>query len=198
MTPSVFAALISFLILQRIFELVLAERNRRWALARGGKEWGSRHYPLIVAIHTLFYISLVLEWRYRSQGWSAAWPMWLGLLLAAQLLRLWVIRSLGRCWNTRIIVVPGMKLVTQGPYRYIRHPNYLVVIVEMLTIPMLCGAHLTAAVFSLANILVLIQRIREEERALERAGDSALRRMPRFSPLRTLVLPQRRHTKRIE
>ncbi|MBZ5494919.1 MAG: hypothetical protein LAP85_00830 [Acidobacteriia bacterium] len=180
-----FTALLSLLILQRILELVLAERNLRWIVARGGKEWGRRGYPVIVAVHTLFYISLALEWHYRSRGWNSAWPLWLGLLLSAQLLRLWAIRTLGRYWNTRVIAVPGMQPVAEGPYRFIRHPNYVAVITEMLTIPVLCGAYFTAAVFSLANALVLAQRIPEEERALEQASGAPLRYLPRFFPART-------------
>ena len=131
--------------------MFLAERNRRWALAHGGQEWDPRHYRVIVALHTLFYLSLWLEWRYGSRGWSNLWPLWLGLLAAAQVLRLWAILALGRRWNTRIIVVPQMKLVSRGPYRFIRHPNYLAVIIELIAIPTLCGAYFTAVCFSLAN-----------------------------------------------
>jgi methyltransferase len=182
MTPPVFVALFSFLILQRLGELALAERNRRWALARGGREYGGRTYPAIVAVHTLFFVALLLEWRYRSHGWNSQWPAWVVLLAAAQILRLWTILSLGRCWNTRIIVIPGLQLVAQGPFRFIRHPNYAVVIVEMFTIPVLCGAYFTAAIFSLANALLLARRIPEEERALEQACGQALPRLPRFLP----------------
>ena len=177
-----FTSLFAFFLLQRLGELVFAERNRRRALRRGGQEWGGRHYPVIVAVHSLFYVSLFLEWRYQSQGWNSLWPAWLGLLAAAQALRLWTIRSLGRCWNTRIIVVPGEKLVAQGPYRFIRHPNYLVVIIEMFTIPTLCGAYITAVIFSLANALILARRIPEEEQALVQVGGAALPPVPRFLP----------------
>lgn len=180
--PPVFAVFLSLLILQRIGEMLLGERNRRGAMARGGREWGSRYYPVIIAVHAIFYISLLLEWRYRSHGWNSAWPLWVGVILAAQIMRLWAIRSLGRCWNTRIIVIPGMGVVTQGPYRFIRHPNYLAVIVEMLAIPTLCGAYLTAAVFSLANAVILAQRIPQEERALEQAGGTLLPQVPRLIP----------------
>jgi methyltransferase len=181
LTP-VFAALLCYLILQRVFELILAERNRRWALAQGGKEAGERHYPVIVAVHTLFFISLLLEWRYLARGWNALWPIWLGLLAASQILRAWTMRSLGRYWNTRIIVIPGMTLVTRGPYRCIRHPNYLVVIIELATIPLLCSAYVTAALFSVANALILVRRIPEEERALERASGNPLSPAPRLLP----------------
>jgi methyltransferase len=161
-----FAALIGFLILQRVFELALAARNRRWSLARGGTEVETAQHAIFLAVHVLFFVSLVLEWHYRSRAWNSAWPLWLALFLASQLVRVWTIRSLGPFWNTRIIVIPGMKPVACGPYRYIRHPNYLIVVVEMAVIPVLCRAYLTAVVFSTANALLLALRIRQEELAL--------------------------------
>lgn len=177
-----FVAFYSFIILLRVAELILAQCNRRWALAHGGREEGSRHYRLIVLVHILFYISVLLEWHYVSRGWSPTWPVWLGVLTTALILRLWAIGALGRYWNTRVIVVPGAKLVVRGPYRYVRHPNYVAVILEFLTIPMLCGAYMTAVVFSLANAWILIRRIPEEERALEWASGTALPPVPRFLP----------------
>jgi methyltransferase len=177
-----FFVLFSYLILLRLGELVLAERNRRWAMAHAGKEWDRRHYLIIVAVHILFYLSLWLEWRYWSRGWSALWPIWLGLLAAAQILRFWAILALGRQWNTRIIVVPHWKLVTRGPYRFIRHPNYMAVIMELVAIPALCGAYFTAAVFSLANAWVLARRIPQEERAMQQCSGNELPPLPRFIP----------------
>lgn len=182
MTTQMFVALFGFLILQRLGELVLAERNRRWAMAHGGQEYGSRTYPAILIVHTLFYVALLLEWRFRSAGWNTLWPMWLTLLMAAQILRFWSIRSLGHCWNTRIIVVPGRQLVLKGPYRLVRHPNYTVVITELFVIPMLCGTYITAAIFTLANALILGLRIPEEEQALTQASGTALPQLPRFIP----------------
>jgi methyltransferase len=177
-----FFALFSCLILLRLGELILAERNRRWALAQGGLESDRRHYPVIVAVHVLFYLSLWLEWEYWSHGWNALWPVWLGLLAGAQIVRCWAILALGRHWNTRIIVLPKMKLVTRGPYRFIRHPNYLAVIIEFVAIPVLCGAYSTAVVFSLANAWILARRIPREERALRQCGGDALLPVPRFFP----------------
>jgi methyltransferase len=177
-----FAALIGFLILQRVFELALAARNRRWLLARGGAEVEMGTHPIFLAVHVLFFISLVLEWHYRSRGWNSAWPLWLALLLASQLVRVWTMRSLGPFWNTRIIVMPGMKPVASGPYRHIRHPNYVVVAVEMAVIPVLCRAYFTAAVFSAAYAFLLVLRIPQEERALEHASGSPLPKLPRFLP----------------
>ncbi len=177
-----FTAFFSVLILLRLAELALAEHNRRWAMDHGGREYGGRTYPVIVTVHTLFYLSLLLEWKFRSGGWNSQWPLWLVLVAAAQILRFWSIRSLGRCWNTRIITVPTAKLVRQGPYRYVRHPNYVVVIIELLAIPVLCGAYFTAAFFSLANALILTVRIPEEERALEEDISDPLPCLPRFVP----------------
>jgi methyltransferase len=177
-----FAALMAFLLIQRVLELVLAERNRRWAREQGGRESGQWHYPLIVAVHVAFYISLALEYRYLSSGWNPLWPVWLAILVLAQALRVWAIVSLGRYWNTRIIVIPGRKPVIKGPYRLIRHPNYLVVATEIFVIPVLCGAYFTAAAFSAINAVVLYLRIREEERALAGLGGLDLSRFPRFIP----------------
>jgi methyltransferase len=177
-----FTVLFVYLILLRLGELILADRNRRWAMARGGKELDSSHYRMIVAVHILFYFSLWLEWRYRSHGWSDLWPVWLVLLVTAQILRWWAIRTLGRRWNTRIIVVPQMSLVTKGPYRFIRHPNYAAIIIELIAIPALCGAYFTAVLFSLANAWILSRRIPREEEALRQISGRALPLVPRFFP----------------
>jgi methyltransferase len=184
-----FFVLFSYLILLRLGELILAERNRRWAMAQGGLEMDRGHYLVIIAIHTLFYLSLLLEWKYWSHGWNAWWPIWLGLLAGAQFVRFWAIWALGQHWNTRIIVLPQMKLVTQGPYRLIRHPNYLAVIIEFVAIPVLCGAYYTAVVFSLANAWILARRIPQEERALRQFSGEAFSSMSRFFPRHTHIRP---------
>jgi len=177
-----FIVLFSYLILLRMGELILAERNRRWAMAQGGLEADRRQYLVIIAVHTLFYLSLWLEWKYWSYGWNALWPIWLGLLAGAQIVRFWAILALGRHWNTKTIVLPQMKLVTRGPYRFIRHPNYLAIITEFVAIPVLCGAYRTAVVFSLANAWILARRIPQEERALRQYSGDTLPPVPRFFP----------------
>ncbi len=182
MRTSVFAVLFLCLILLRLGELVLAESNRRWALARGGQEWDSNRYPWIVLVHILFYASLFLEWHFWSPGWNGLWRVWLLLLLAAQVLRWWAIFALGRCWNTRVIIMPGMNLVTAGPYRFVRHPNYVAVIIEFIAIPMLCSAYFTAVLLSLANAWILTCRIPREEEALRQGTGKALPPLPRFIP----------------
>jgi methyltransferase len=179
-----FALLLGVLLGERAAELLVAERNRRWALARGAEESGAEHYPLIVALHTLFYVALVVEHALRPPGWTwnRFWPVWAGLLVAAQVLRVWALASLGRFWNTRILVIPGAPRVARGPYRHVRHPNYVVVAVEIAAVSLLCRAYVTAIVFSILNALVLRLRIRAEERALERLSGPGPSPLPRFLP----------------
>jgi len=161
-----------FLLVQRCAELVYAARTRRRALARGGVEHAPETYRKFVWLHSLFLASLLLEsypWRLPLDTLT-----WFCLITFAllQLLRYWCIRSLGEQWNTRIIVVPGASLSRRGPYRFLRHPNYLVVTLELAVIPLLARAPITLLVFSLANLVLLRQRIRLEETALrEHAED---------------------------
>lgn len=152
--------------MQRVLELVLARRNERRARARGAVEWGSRHYPLIVGLHSLWLVSTLVEGLLRGPVFPVYWPVALALFVLVQPLRYWAILSLGESWNTKILVVPGAKPVRSGPYRYFEHPNYVVVVVEILTFPLIFGAWLTALVFTLLNAAVLRVRIREENRAL--------------------------------
>lgn len=179
-----FTALITLLVAQRLSELVISNRNQHWALSRGGIETGQGQYRVVVALHVLFFLSLVAERLLVQRGWNPIWPFWLGALIVAQLLRAWSMLSLGRFWNTRIVVIPGERPVLKGPYRFVRHPNYVAVAIEILAIPILCGAYVTAATFGVLNALVLYWRIREEERALDLMGGSELRRLPRFIPFR--------------
>jgi methyltransferase len=151
---------------QRLFELVLARRNERRARARGAVERGRSHYPFIVALHILWLISTLVEGLLRGPNFPAYWPVPLAMFLLVQPLRYWAIFSLGETWNTRILVVPGVKAVGRGPYRYLKHPNYVVVVVEILAFPLIFGAWITALVFTVLNAAVLSVRIREEIRAL--------------------------------
>ncbi|MCW5980184.1 MAG: hypothetical protein KIT09_19025 [Bryobacteraceae bacterium] len=178
-----FTLLIALLSLQRVVELAICRRNRAKLRARGGIEYGQGHYPAMVAIHVGFYASLILEYHFVSRGWDPFWPFWLAVLVGAELLRVWVMASLGPYWSTRIVLVPGARLVATGPYRFIRHPNYIVVTLELLSIPMMCGAYVTAVVFSALNLLILRVRIREEEKALAANAPSFIRHpLPRFVP----------------
>jgi methyltransferase len=152
--------------IQRLLELLYSRRNERRLLARGAVERGSGHYPVIVAIHSLWLVSTLVEGLLRGPEPPAWWPVPLAAFLLVQPLRYWAILSLGENWNTRVLVVPGGKLVRRGPYRYFSHPNYVVVAVEILTFPLIFGAWITAVVFSLLNTALLYVRIRTENRAL--------------------------------
>jgi methyltransferase len=164
-------SVVGLVALQRLLELRLSRRNEHLLRARGAVERGRRHYPLIVAFHALWLLSTLVEGILRGPALPAYWPIPLTLFLLVQPLRYWAIFSLGEYWNTRILVVPGAKLVRRGPYRYLKHPNYVVVAVEILTFPFIFGAWITALVFSILNAALLHIRVREENRALaELAG----------------------------
>jgi methyltransferase len=154
-------AVLGFVTVQRLGELVLARHNTRRLLAMGAVEVGAGHYPAIVALHAAWLAGL----------WVLAWDRpvnlaWLAVFAVLQLARVWVIASLGGRWTTRIIVLPGAPLVRRGPYRFLPHPNYLVVAAEIAVLPIAFDLYLYAAVFSVANALVLRHRIRAEARAL--------------------------------
>ena len=147
---------------QRLAELVYARRNTRKLLAEGAYESGAGHYPLLVGLHALWLVSLaVFVPADRAPDW-----LLLGVFVVLQGLRVWVLASLGRFWTTRVITLPGAALVRRGPYRWFRHPNYLVVAGEILVLPLAFGAWEIAVIFSLANAAILTLRVRCEERAL--------------------------------
>jgi methyltransferase len=159
--------LVGLMIVQRLLELQLAKRNLRWALERGGKEHAPEHYPIMVAIHTGWFVAILLEGLVRGAQVSSLWPLWVSLLLIAQVARYWIISSLGKYWNTRIVIVPNAVLVRSGPYKFLKHPNYVIVALEIFIVPMIFNAWITALVFSALNAwLLLTLRIPAEERAL--------------------------------
>jgi methyltransferase len=151
---------------QRLLELWYSRRNEVRLRARGAVERGRGHYLVIVAIHSLWLVSTLVEGLLRGPEPPTWWPVPLAAFLLVQPLRYWAILSLGVNWNTRVLVVPGGKLVRRGPYRYFPHPNYVVVAVEVLTFPLIFGAWITAITFSLLNAALLYIRIRTENRAL--------------------------------
>ncbi len=159
---TVHAAIVGYVILVRLVELAFDRRNTRRLRARGAVEAGAGHYPLLVAIHVGWIAALAL----LVPTETPANPLPLAAFIGIQGLRLWVIVSLGEHWTTRILVLPGAPLVRRGPYRWLRHPNYLVVVVEIALLPLVFGAWMIAAVFSLLNALALWHRIRIEEAAL--------------------------------
>ena len=158
------AAILAFVTVQRLAELRLAERNSRRLLARGAVEHGRGHYPLIVTLHAAWLAAL---WWW-APGQPASLPL-LGLFLLLQLGRVWVIATLGERWTTRIIVLPGEPLVTSGPYRLVRHPNYWIVALEIAVLPLVFGLWAIALVFSVMNAAILAVRIRAENMALATA-----------------------------
>ena len=154
-------AILGFVTLQRLIELRLAGRNSRRLLEEGAVEYGRGHYPFIVALHMIWLAAL---W-----SWAPGQPIDLALLflfLVLQLGRVWVIATLGNRWTTRIIVKPGAPLIRTGPYRFLKHPNYLIVTLEIAVLPLVFGLWRIALVFSLLNAAILAVRIRAENRAL--------------------------------
>lgn len=149
--------------LQRLAELWLASRNTRALLAAGGREHGAGHYPLFILLHGSWLIVLMVA---VSSGPDVVWPL-LGLFLLLQLARVWVIRTLGRFWTTRVITVVDAPLIKTGPYRWVRHPNYLVVALEVPVLPLAFGLWEIAVVFTVLNLALLGYRIRFEDRVLQ-------------------------------
>ncbi|MFG2576700.1 isoprenylcysteine carboxyl methyltransferase family protein [Streptomyces sp. NPDC048481] len=167
--PAAFTVLVAAVALERVAELVVSRRNAAFSLARGGEECGRGHYPFMVVLHTgLLAGALVEAWTRRPDpGAVLAWAMF-ALVVAAQALRWWCIATLGRQWNTRVIVVPGAARVTGGPYRLLPHPNYVAVVVEGIALPLVHSAWVTAVVFTALNGFLLTARIRTEDAALTR------------------------------
>jgi methyltransferase len=153
--------ILALVTLQRLGELWLSNRHTKRLLAQGAHEVGASHYPLIVAVHALWLAALWwLAPGRRIDGF------WLAMFVLIELARIWVLASLGKRWTTRIIVLPEARLVRQGPYRWVNHPNYLVVMAEIAVLPLVFGLWELALIFSALNAAVLAIRIREENRAL--------------------------------
>jgi methyltransferase len=161
MWPSV--ALLAFVTLQRLAELLVSQANTRRLLAAGGREFAQGHYPLLVTVHAAWLVTL---WWLAPER-PIQLPFFI-LFAMIEICRVWVLWTLGRRWTTRIIVVPGETLVASGPYRFVNHPNYLVVVCEIAVLPLVFGLWQVAVIFSLLNATVLAIRIRAENRALGR------------------------------
>jgi methyltransferase len=162
-----FTILIGCVALERLAELVVARRNERWSRERGAVEVGAGHYPVMVVLHTGFLVGALLEvWlAHRPFLPWPGWPMF-ALVLAAQALRWWCIATLGRQWNTRILIVPSLGRVNRGPYRFLNHPNYVAVVVEGFALPLVHTAWITALTFTVLNAGLLRVRIAAENEAL--------------------------------
>jgi len=156
--------------LERVAELRLSLRHARWAMDRGGVETGRVHYPPMVVLHSALLVGALVEVAVAHRPFIPAlgWPM-LAVVAGAQGLRWWCIATLGVRWNTRVIVVPGLALVTAGPYRLMRHPNYVAVVAEGVALPLVHTAWVTATVFTVLNAWLLTVRVRCENRALAAA-----------------------------
>ncbi|MFA5708042.1 isoprenylcysteine carboxyl methyltransferase family protein [Mycolicibacterium sp.] len=159
--------LIAAVAAERLAELIVSKRNARWAFAHGGKEFGRGHYPVMVIIHAGLLIGCVLEVWLLDRPF-VPWLGWtmLAVVVAAQVLRWWCIATLGKRWNTLVIVLPEAPLVRSGPYRWLHHPNYVAVVAEGIALPLVHSAWLTAVVFTVVNAWLLTVRIRVENAAL--------------------------------
>ena len=157
--------IVSFLVLQRLAELIVARRNHRTLLARGAIEVGQRHYPVVVALHTGWLLAMLITIDPRA---SISIPL-LGAFVLLECGRVWVIVTLGPRWTTRILVEPGSRRIQRGPYRYVNHPNYLIVCGEIAVVPLMFGSWKLAVIVSALNLLVLRTRIRVENKALTEA-----------------------------
>jgi len=153
--------------IERLAELFVAKRNAEWSFAQGAKEFGRAHYKVMVTLHTALLLGCIVEpWALHRPfiAWLG-WPM-LVVVALSQGLRWWCISSLGRRWNTRVIVLPNAPLVHRGPYRFMHHPNYVAVVAEGFALPLVHTAWLTALIFTVANAILLTVRIRVENSVL--------------------------------
>lgn len=179
-----FISVYVLVILQRLIELVIAHNNATYLRSRGGYEVDAEHYKYIVSLHVLFLMGLLIEVRFLHPVRPSWWVISFSLFIIVQGMRVWCIASLGKFWNTRIFVLPGAKPVKKGPYRFLRHPNYLVVIFEILLLPLSFGAYYTAVIASLFNALILRKRIKVEEVALTQVTlyNIVMKDVPRLIP----------------
>ena len=159
---SLFHLILILVACARVLELIYSQRNTRRLLEEGAVEAGRGHYPLIVALHVVWFLAMLAT---IPRDAPPNWP-WLALFLALQLGRIWVLGSLGRFWTTRVVTLPSAALVRRRPYRFIRHPNYVIVELEIVSLPLAFGAPLLALAFGLANAAMLWWRIRVENGAL--------------------------------
>ncbi|MCB0728054.1 MAG: isoprenylcysteine carboxyl methyltransferase [Ignavibacteriae bacterium] len=164
-----FYIVITIVIIQRLAELVISKRNETWLRSQGAVEYGSEHYKFIVLLHTLFFISLITEYNIsgRYSELNIINYLFLVFFILLQIMRVWVLKSLGKYWNTKIFRIPGSVLISTGPYKYFKHPNYIVVVCEIFTLPLIFNLYYTAVIFTILNAIILFIRIRTENRILE-------------------------------
>ncbi|MBY0122656.1 isoprenylcysteine carboxyl methyltransferase family protein [Bacillus sp. S/N-304-OC-R1] len=167
----IFSIFVILIIIQRLAELVIAKRNECWMKKQGAQEFGQSHYSFIVSVHSLFFVSYIAEVFFFHKGLSGAWPILLLLFVITQAGRIWALTSLGPYWNTKIIVLADAEIIKKGPYRFLKHPNYIIVAAEFIIIPLLFQAYITAAIFTILNLIILAIRIPAEEQALNELAD---------------------------
>jgi methyltransferase len=168
---TLYYALLALTAAERLFEMAVSASNAKWSFAKGGREVGRGHFPVMVLLHTAFLLGCALEpWLRGRTTLPHGWQLAFAVAIGCQALRWWCIATLGRQWNTRVIVVPGLKRVASGPYRFLRHPNYLAVALEGIALPAVSGAWVTAAVFTIVNAFLLRTRLTTENRALDLLG----------------------------
>lgn len=168
---NLFYVLFFFLIIQRVIEVRIAISNERWMKDRGGVEVGEGHYKWFIIVHLLFFIALFCEYQIKYADLNSLAPFYVGFFtgfIIAQIGRIWCIYSLGRFWNTKIIVLPKVALIKKGPYKYLKHPNYIIVFLELLLIPLTFGLYFSALLFPFFHLLLLTIRVPLENNALER------------------------------
>jgi methyltransferase len=156
-----FIIFISVFIAQRISELFIARRNEQWLRAKGAIEYGKSHYPFIVLLHFFFILSLIFEYIQKKTEIDVLFLILFIILLSA---KIWTIASLGKYWDTKILRIPGMSPIKKGPYKFLKHPNYIIVVCEFIVVPMVFHLYWTAIIFSVLNAGILSVRIREEEK----------------------------------
>jgi methyltransferase len=175
-TRVAYTALVGLVAVERLVEVSVSARNVRRAFGRGAVEEGPAHYKWMVGLHAALLVACPLEVWVLDRPWVPALALtMLGLLVGANIVRLWVMVTLGDRWTTRVVYVPGDPLVTGGPFRWLRHPNYVAVVVEVAALPLIHAAWLTAAAASLADVFVLRRRIAIENHILQRLAGPAAR-----------------------
>lgn len=162
----IFYIIIVLVIAQRLTEVFIAKRNEKWMLSQGAYEVGGSHYPYMIILHSSFFLFLIIEVLSNNISLSPFFPLFFLLFIAVQALRIWCLRSLGPFWNTKIIILPDAEVVKKGTYIYFRHPNYAVVCLEIVLLPLMFQAYFTAFCFTLLNITMLSVRVPIEEKAL--------------------------------
>lgn len=158
--------LLLFIVIQRLAELIIARKNEKKLKMRGALEFGQSHYKYFIILHSTFFLSIIIEYYFSKFSKPGFFISLFIIFIILQLGRIWVISTLGERWNTKIIVLPSEKLVSRGLYKYIKHPNYLIVTIELIVIPLMFHAYITTVVFSICNLILLRVRIREENKAL--------------------------------